>query len=106
YPSAARIALTEDSASASAVADRDDELRIRCRLVRAAQRHLHVLRDRAGNEQHVRMARARDEADAKALEVVERIVERMNLELTAIAGARVHLADAESPAQHGEEARL
>src|SRR5579862_1912463 len=39
---AARIAFAEDAACATAVADRDNELRLGCRLVRADQRRLHV----------------------------------------------------------------
>ena len=46
------------------------------------------------------MPGARDEADAEPLDVVERIVERVDLELAAVAGAGVDVADAERAAEH------
>ena len=48
-----------------------------------------------GDEQHVGVARARDELDAEPFEVVVRIVERVDLELAAVARARVDVADRE-----------
>ena len=39
------------------------------------------------------MARRGDEADAEALEIVEGIAQRMDLKLTAVAGAGVDLAE-------------
>ena len=41
------------------------------------------------------MAWACDEADTEPLEVVEGIVESVDLKLTAVAGARIDVADAE-----------
>ena len=69
---------------------------------RCAQRLLHVARHRPGDQQHVGVARARDEADAQALEVVVRIVERVDLELAAVARAGVDLADRQRAAEDGE----
>ena len=45
------------------------------------------------------MARRGDEAQAEALEIVEGVVERVDLELAAIAGAGIDLADGEAAAE-------
>jgi hypothetical protein len=45
------------------------------------------------------MARRGDEAEAEALEIVERVVERMDLQLAAIAGAGIDLADRQAAAE-------
>jgi hypothetical protein len=57
------------------------------------QRLAHVLADRPRHHQHVGMARRGDKAQAEALEIVEGVVERMDFELAAVAGAGVDLAD-------------
>ena len=93
----ARVALAEDAAGAAAVADRDDELRLGRGVVGALERDRHVLRDGAGDEQQVGMARARDEADAEALDVVVRVGERVDLELAAVARAGIDLANGRAP---------
>src|SRR6185369_1397297 len=82
---AARIALAEYAARAAAVSDRDDELRVRRRTIRALQGDFHMARNRPGDEQQVRMTRARDEADTEAFDVVERIVERVDFQLASVA---------------------
>ena len=43
--------------------------------------------------------RVHDEADPEPLQVLDRIVERLNLKLAAIAGARIYLANAQRAAQ-------
>ena len=59
-----------------------------------------MLRDTGpGDEQHVGVARAGDELDAQALEVVVGVVERVDLELAAVARARVDLADRQRAAE-------
>jgi hypothetical protein len=45
----------------------------------------------ACHEQQVGVTWTGDESDAESFEVVDRIVERVDLELAAIAGARVHM---------------
>ena len=45
------------------------------------------------------MARRGDEAQAEALQVVERIVERVDLQLAAVAGAGIDLADRQAAAE-------
>ena len=63
------------------------------RVVGPLQRLAHVLRHRAGDQQHIGMARRGDEAETEALEIVVGVVEGMDLQLAAIAGAGVDLAD-------------
>ena len=48
---------------------------------------------------HVGVTRRRDEAQAEALKIVKGIVERVDFELAAIAGAGIHLADGEAAAE-------
>jgi hypothetical protein len=54
-----------------------------------------VSRDRARDEQQVRVPGTRDETNAQPLDVVEGIVERMKLELAAVAGAGVDMTYAQ-----------
>ena len=55
------------------------------------------------------MARRGDEAQAEAFEIVERVVERVDFQFAAVAGAGIDLADrqaaAEPPARRAVEAR-
>jgi len=51
--------------------------------------------DRPGDGQHVGVARRCDETQAEAFEIVERVAERMQLELAAVAGAGIDMADGE-----------
>jgi hypothetical protein len=91
-----------------AVADGHHPFRIGRGGIGALQRLAHVLRHRAGDQQHVGVARRGDEAQAEALEVVEGVVEGVDLELAAVAGAGIDLADrqaaAEAPAAAGSSA--
>ena len=89
----------EDAAVAPAVAGGDDELGIGRRLPRAAERLRHVQRDGSGDEQAVGVARRGDEAEAEALQIVVRAGEPADLELAAVAGAGVHLADVQRAAE-------
>ena len=99
----ARVALAEDAARAAAVADRDDELRIRRRVVGASSASS-MLRDTGtGHEQQIGVPRTRDEPDAEPFDVVERVVERMDLELAAVARAGVDVANAQRAAQRRRE---
>src|SRR5262249_14230297 len=89
-----------------AIADRNDPFRLRRRRVRALERFLHVARERAGHEQHVCMARRSDETNAEALDIVDRIVERVDLELATVARARVDFTDREAPTQAPTRGRV
>ena len=98
HRSDAGVTAGEDAAGARTVADGNNPLGFRCRPVGSFQSLAHVVGDRAGDEQDVRMARRRHEPQAETLNVVKWIVERMDLELAAIAGAGVDLADGEAAA--------
>jgi hypothetical protein len=45
------------------------------------------------------MTRRRDEAQAEALQVVERVVQRMDFQLAAVAGAGIDLANCQTAAE-------
>ena len=84
---ATRVAFAEDAAVTAAIAHRHYQLGVGRAVVGDAQRVLHVLRHRAGDQQHVGVARADDELDAAAFEVVVGIVQRMDFQLAGVAGA-------------------
>ena len=67
-------------------------------VVGLAQRQLHVARDRAGDQQHVGVARRGDEVNAEALDVIDRAVQADDLHLAAVAGTGIHLADVQRAA--------
>ena len=94
HASTARVVLAKDTARAAAVADRDHPFGFRRRLIGALECDLHVLGNRTGDQQQVRMAGARHEPDPHALDVVVGIVKRVDFQLAAVAGAGVHMADA------------
>ena len=103
HSSGAGVAFAEDAAAAAAVADGHHQPGLGNRVVAAAQRLGHVARHGPRDEQQVGVPWTGDEADAEALEVVVGIVQRMDLELAAVAGAGVDVADAErapEQAQH------
>jgi hypothetical protein len=49
--------------------------------------------DRPGHQQHVGVARRSRKLDAETLDVIDRIVERVDFQLASVAGAGVDLAD-------------
>ena len=97
------VTLAEDPAGAAAVADGDDELGLRRRIVGSPERDRHVLGHRSRHQQHVGVARTGDELDAQSLDVVIRIAERVNLQLAAVARAGVHLADGQRAAERAQQ---
>src|SRR6185436_3151240 len=102
----ARVAAAENAARCAAVADRDDELRVGCGVVGALERDLHVPRDGPRHEQQIRVPGARDESDSQPLDVVERVVESVDLELATVTRAGIDLTNAQRPAQRREDLRL
>src|SRR5712672_1334215 len=98
-PAAARVALAEDPPRATAVADRDHQLRVGSGLPGALERGFHIPRNGTGYEQHIGVARARDELDAETLEIVVGTVHRVDLELAAVARARIHVPDRQRTAE-------
>jgi hypothetical protein len=83
-----RVVAGEYAAVGRAIAARDRPLWVRRRLVGALQRLAHVAGDRAGNEQHVGTTRRGDEAQSKAIEVVEGATSSRNLLILKIARLR------------------
>ena len=100
------IALAEDPTARTTVPDRHHQLRVRRGGVRATERLLHVHRDRASHQQEIRMSRTGNEADPRSLEVVVRVVQRVDLQLAPVAGTGVDVANAERTAEHGQAADL
>jgi hypothetical protein len=65
-----------------------------------------VLADRPGHEQQIGVARTCHESNAQTLDVVDRIVERVNLEFAAVAGPGVDRANAECATHDVEDPAL
>ena len=70
------------------------------------QQELELARHRPGHQQHVGMARAGDELDAQPLDVVVRVVERVDFQLAAIAGAGIDLPDGQGLAQNAQQIQM
>ena len=94
-----RIAPREETSVEGAIADRDHPFGVRRRLVGALQRLAHVLGDWPGDQEHIGMARRGHELEPKTLEIVNGIVQRMDLELAAIARTGIDLADGQAAAE-------
>ena len=89
--------------SRTAIAHRHHQLGVGRAVVGDAQRVLHVLRHRAGDQQHVGMARAGDELDAAPFEVVVGIVEGVDFQLAAVARTGIDLADGQRAAEDAQD---
>ena len=92
-------ALAKDPSAAAAGTNRYDDARLWRGLISALQCNLHVARNGAGHEQYVRMPRAGDEVDAKALEIEQWIRRGRDFQLTAVAAPGVHLSHVKRPSQ-------
>jgi hypothetical protein len=66
---------------------------MRSRLIGALERFPHVGSHWTRHKQHIGMARGCDKANPEPLEIVQDVVESVYLELAAIAGARIYLAN-------------
>jgi len=106
HAAAACVTLAEDAAVAAAIAEGDHELGFRHGVVSAPQRLSHMARDRAGHEQHVGVARGGDKLDAQTLQVVVRIMQRINFQLAAVARAGIDVADGERAAELAQDIGL
>ena len=93
------VALAINAAVEGAVADGDHPFWIGRRRIGSLKRFAHVFRHRTGDEQDVGVARRRDKTQAESFEIVIGVVERVDLQLAAIAGARVDFADRQAAAQ-------
>src|SRR3954469_24671139 len=106
HAAAARIAFAEDSAIAAALAHRDYQLGIGSRVKSTFQGHCHVPRNRSGHEQHVGMARTRNEPDAEPFDVVVGIVQGVDFQFAAIARTRIDLPDRERATEYVKDVAL
>src|SRR6266702_6601739 len=95
------VAFAKDAAGAATVANGDYELGIGRGLIRPAQRHLHVFRHRARDQQQIGVAGACDKPNTQPFKVVEGIVDGVDLELAAVARACVDVTDTQRAAKHG-----
>src|SRR6185369_11614486 len=93
------VGAAKDAAVACAVAGGDDEFRIRRGLPRTPQRLGHVAGHRTRHQEAVRVAWGRHEVHTESLEVVVRAGEAADLQLAAVARARVDLPDGERAAE-------
>ena len=98
------LRIAEDVAAEGAVAERGDEPRLGHRLVGGAQRAGHPRRDGPGDQQDVGVTRRGDDVKPVALQVVERVGDRAELVLAAVARAGVDVADAQASARPGRAA--
>src|SRR5216684_4364050 len=88
-----RVALTENTATDAARSHGDHDLRIGRRAERLEQSQLHVPGYWSRYQKHIRVARRGHEVDAKALDIVDRVVQSNDFEFASVAGARIHLPD-------------
>ena len=79
------VVLAKDATTDAARAYRNDYLGFRHRPMRLQQRKFHVPRDRTGDQEHVGMTRRGHELDSEAFDVVDRIVQRDNLQFASVA---------------------
>ena len=93
------VAALEHPAIHRAIAHRDHKFRVRRGSPGPAQRVLHVAGNRAGDQQHIGMARAGDEVQAEPFQVVDDAVQHVDFQLAAIAAARIHHADRQTAPQ-------
>ena len=93
------IAAGENAAIGGAIPQRHHPFRLRRRGIGALQRLAHVPGHRAGDQQHIGMAGRGHEFQAETLDVVDRIVDGVDLQLAAIAGSGIDLADGQGPAE-------
>src|SRR5262249_43145292 len=100
------IAAGEDTAVSSAAPDGNDPLGVRRCPIRALQRLAHIARDRSRHQKHVSVPWRGDEAQAEALDVIERVVECVDFEFAAIAGAGVDLTDRKTAAEPASSSAL
>jgi DNA-binding IclR family transcriptional regulator len=82
------------------------QLGCRRRLIGATQSQLHVPCNGSGHQQHVGMARAGNESNAEALDVVVGVIEGVDFEFASVAGTGIDFANAQSLAENCEDFAL
>ena len=90
---AARITFAENPAVAAAVAEGDYQLGVGRGVVSSFESNLHMPRHRAGDQQHIRMARAGNKVYAQPFDIIVGIVEAVDFQLATVAGASVNVTD-------------
>ena len=93
-----RMTTGEQSTADSAGSDRHNEFRSWYSGIGVPDSFSHIARNRAGNEQHVRVLWRRDEVNPKPFEIVTKVRKRRDLGLAAVARAGVELPNIERPA--------
>ena len=85
----AGIALRKEASRSRAISYGHYPFRVGDGVIGAFERFAHVSGHGTGHEQHVRMAGGGDEPKAETLQVVKGILEGVEFELAAVAGARI-----------------
>ena len=88
----ASIVSAGNSPRYGACADSHDPARLGHGLIGRLQRLEHGVRDRSGHQQQIGETRRWREEDSQAMEIIERIVERLQLGFAAVARAGVDMA--------------
>src|SRR5215204_6123445 len=78
-----RIAIVIVAATIGAAAHGDDVARLAHLVVNPSKRRSHLVAERAGNDHHIRLARARARSDAKPFKVIARHVHVDHLDRAA-----------------------
>ena len=92
-PVAAGISAAGNAARDGAGADRHHPTRLGHRLVGALQRLAHRVGDGTGDQQQIGKARRRGKENPETVQIVERVVERLQLRFAAVARAGIDMAD-------------
>src|SRR5215471_5125423 len=90
-PALDRIAAGKNPAVYRAVPDCDDPFGIRRGIICALECFAHASGDWPCHEQHIGVARRGHEVQSESFEIVEGVIERVDLEFTAIARAGINL---------------
>ena len=90
------VSFSQQFPKSPTIADRDHELRLRHRRIGPLEGGLHMPGHRAGDQQEIGMARRGHEAKPQPFERVIGVIQGVDLELTAVAGAGIDVADREA----------
>jgi len=99
YTSEGGIALAKYTAVASTITNSHHKLWRRSCIIRSAKGDLHVPCDRPGDQKHIRKSRRGRKMDTEPLAVVDRVVQGMDLQFTAVTGTRIDLTYREASAE-------
>ena len=105
YPAGAGVAVRIKASIEGAGADGDNPFWRRRRSVSPFQRLAHIRGHGSGNQQHVGMARRRDEFQSEPLQIIEWVVQGVNFQFAGVARAGVDLADRQAAAENTRQRR-